>query len=335
MVELSVEKTLLRGLAWGLAGALLGSLVFGVIASPLILWEFSQTPLPYYKPIPNSPADLMASYLQGGLVGVVRAGENLLSSVLFGSTVGFIFSAVPGILGGMLLAILIHFGVARLPFPTRTSISMATGALIGGAIGFLLVTPMSLLPSPDSAMLIMGWLAPLVSLACGAWVGWRLISGCQWIKSPTDGDQRVLCSPLISEEFPVLRPLLRGLIWGLTVCVLFNLIFGAVGSLFLKMDWFYGIVSFIISIVPALLGGALFNILVSSVSRVLLPTPAKVLLVSIGAGGLGLLIAEPITDTFAAFYYSQGIVFRLFQVTLGLSTAIISGMWVGRRLASD
>jgi hypothetical protein len=335
MVELPTEKTLLRGLVWGLAGALLGSLVFGLIASPLVLWEFSQTPLPYYKPIPDSPADLIGGYLQGGLVGILRGMEDLLSSFLFGSTVGFIFSAVPGALGGMILGTLIHFGVARLPFPGQTGASMAIGALIGGAVGLLLAGPMSLLPSPDSAMLIMGRLVPLVSLACGAWVGWRLISGCQRIKSPTGDERDILCSSSVSEELPILRPLLRGLGWGLIVCVLFNLVFSAVGSLLLKMDSSYGIMSLIISIVPAIVGGAIFSISLSSISRAPLPTPTKVLLLSIGAGGLGLLIAEPIVHVFTAFNYNQSVVFRLSQVTLGLLTAVVLRIWVGRQLDSD
>jgi hypothetical protein len=333
MIEISMENTLLRGLAWGLAGTLLGSLVFGLIASPLILWEFSQTPLPYDTPRPDSPADLIDSYLQGGLVGALRAGGDILSSILFGGTIGFIFSALPGVLGGIILTSLVHFGVACLPFSIRTGVSIAVGALIGGAIGLLVVTPMSLLPSPDSAMLIMERLVPLVSLACGGWVGWRLISGCSWIQSPIDSDQLVLRAPSIPEEFPILRPLLRGLGWGLMVGVLFNLVFGVVGTLFLKMEWFRSIMSFTLSMVPALLGGAAFSIVLPSLSRARLPTPAKVLLASIVAGWIGLFIAEPIANTFIAFYYSQRLVFRLVEVTLVLLAAVVSGIWVARRLA--
>jgi hypothetical protein len=335
MVEISLEDTLLRGLAWGLAGTLLGSLVFGLIASPLILWEISQTPLPYDTPRADSPADLIDSYLQGGVVGALRAGRGILSSILFGGTIGFIFSALPGVLGGIILTSLVHFGASRLPVPARTGVSIAMGALIGGAIGLLLVTPMSLIPSPDSAMLIMEGLVQLVSLACGGWVGWRLISGCLWIQSPMDSDRLVLRAPSISEEFPILRPLLRGLGWGLMVGVLFNLVFGVVGILFLKMEWFRSIMSFELSLVPALLGGAAFSILLPSLSRARLPTPAKVLLASIVAGGIGLFIAEPIATTFIAFYYSQRLVFRLVEVTLVLLAAVVSGIWVAKRLAPD
>lgn len=225
MIELPADQMLARGLVWGLVGALLGSVIFGLIASPLVLWEISQTPLPYTKPIPDSPADLIDNYLQEGLIGIWRGVGDLLSSAMLAGTVGFMCSAIPGALGGIVLGILIHFGIARLPFSGRLGVSMAVGALIGGAAGLLLVAPVSLLPSPDSATLIMGRLVPLVAIACAAWVGWRLASGCQQVKSPPNGDRRLLYPPSISEELPILKPFLRGLGWGLIACVLFNLVF--------------------------------------------------------------------------------------------------------------
>lgn len=335
MIELSIDEILGRGLVWGLVGALLGSLIFGLIASPLVLWEISQTPLPYTKPIPDSPADLIDNYLQGGLIGIWRGIGGLLSSAMLAGTVGFACSVIPGALGGIVLGILIHFGIARLPFSGRIGVSMAVGALIGRVAGLLLVAPISLLPSPDSVTLIIEWLIPLVAIACGAWVGWRLASGCQQVKSPTGGDRRLLYPPSIFEELPILRPFLRGLGWGLIVCVLFNFVFSTIGSLLFEMDLFDDIFIFIVSIVPATWGGALFSIVLHFVPRVSLPTPIKLLLISIIGGVLGFLTAEPIVSGFTAFSYTQGMVFRVFQVILGLLTAVVIRIWVGRQLAPD
>jgi hypothetical protein len=335
MIELSIDEILGRGLVWGLVGALLGSLVFGLIASPVVLWEFSRIPLPDYKPRPDTPTDLVHSYLQEGLVGTLLGIKDLLSSFMFAGTVSFIYSAVPGALGGMALGILVHFGAVRLPFPGRMGVSMAVGGLIGGTTGLLLVSPISLLPSPDSAALIMERLVPLIALACGAWVGWRLASGYQQVKSPTSGDRRLLYPPSISEELPILKPFLRGLGWGLIACVLFNLVFNAIGSLLFGMNLVHGVANFITSIVPAAWGGTLFSISLYFVSRTSLPTPTKVLLLSIMGGVLGFLIAEPIVLAVTAFSYTQSMVFRVSQVILGLLTAVVTRTWVGRQLASD
>jgi hypothetical protein len=200
MIELSIDEILGRGLVWGLVGALLGSLIFGLIASPLVLWEISQTPLPYTKPIPDSPADLIDNYLQGGLIGIWRGIGGLLSSAMLAGTVGFLCSVIPGALGGIVLGILIHFGIARLPFSGQMGVSMAVGALIGGAAGLLLVSPIALLPSLESTDLILGGLVLLIAIACGAWVGWRLAFGCQQVKSPTGDGRGFLYPPSISEE---------------------------------------------------------------------------------------------------------------------------------------
>ena len=335
MIELSIDEILGRGLVWGLVGALLGSLLFGLIASPLVLWEISQTPLPYTKPIPDSPADLIDNYLQGGLIGIWRGIGGLLSSAMLAGTVGFACSVIPGALGGIVLGILIHFGIARLPFSSRMGVSMAIGALIGGTAGLLLVAPISLLPSPDSVTLIIEWLVPLVAIACGAWVGWRLASGCQQVESSTSGDRRLLYPPSISEELPILKPFLRGLGWGLIACVLFNLVFSAIGNLLFEVDLVDGILIFITSIVPAAWGGVLFSILLYFVSRASLPAPTKVLLISIIGGVLGLLTAEPIVSGFTAFSYTQSMVFRLSQVILGFLTAAIIRTWVRRQLTPD
>jgi hypothetical protein len=333
MIELSIGEILGRGLVWGLVGALLGSLLFGLIASPVVLWEFSRIPLPDYKPRPDTPTDLVHSYLQEGLVGSLLGIKDLLSSFMFAGTVSFICSAVPGALGGMALGILVHFGAVRLPFPGRMGVSMAVGGLIGGTTGLLLVSPISLLPSPDSAALIMEWLVPLIALACGAWVGWRVASSYQQVQSKSD-DRRFPCPLSISEELPILRPFLRGLGWGLIACALFNFVFSAIGILLFEMDLINGMASFITSTVPAAWGGILFSISLYFISRASLPTPTKVLLISIIGGVLGFLITEPIVLTVAAFSYTQSIVFRVSQVILGFLTAAVIRTWVRRQLAS-
>jgi hypothetical protein len=336
MTKLNTDKIIVRGLVWGMVGALVGSLVFSLIASPLVLWEFSQTPLPYSKPIPASPADLIDGYLQRGLGGILQGIKDLLTSAMLAGAVGFICSAVPGALGGMVLALLIHFGVAHdRPFLGRMGVSIAVGAFIGGGIGFLLVVPLSLLPAPDNAILIMGRLVPVVALACGAWVGWRLAGGYQPAKSLRRNDQDFISPSSISEELPILKPLLRGFGWGLIVCVVFNLVFSAIGILLLGMELYHGIFNFIFSIIPAIVGGIVFSIFLYFIPRIPLPTSIRIYIVSIIGGVLGFLIAEPIVIGFIAFNLPQSEIFRQSQVILAFLTAVVIRIWVGKRLTSD
>jgi len=331
MVASIIDNVVPRGFKWGIVGALLGSLIFGLTASPLILWETSQIPFPS-QPIPHTPVELIEGYLQGGPVGILRGVEDLLASVMLGGTIGFLCSAIPGALGGILLGILIHLGAVRLHFPGSIGVAVTVGALVGGATGRVLVTPLAWLPPPDSAELILERLVLLAATASGAWVGWRLVSGYRH----TAGEKQLALVPSsICEELPILRSLLRGLGWGLIACLLFSVIFDAMGILSLGMSPVDGIFVLVMSLVPAMWGGAIFGILLYNVFRMPLSTSSDVLLISIIGGVLAFLIAEPTVLLVIGLSHTQSMVPRVIQVGLGFLTGAVIRILAEKRLASE
>ena len=331
MVASIIDDVVPRGCKWGIVGALLGSLIFGLAASPLILWETSQIPLPYDLSVPHTPAELIGDYLQKGPVGILHGVEDLIASIMLGGTIGFLCSAIPGALGGVFLGILVHLTAVRLHFPASVRVAVACGALVGGVTGLVLVVPITWLPSPNSTDLILEGLIFLAATASGAWVGWRLISGYRHVM----GEKQLALAPSsICEELPILRSLLRGLGWGLIACLLFNLVFIAMGILLLGMWPPHGIFVLVMSLVPAMWEGAVFGILLYNVFRVPLSTSSDVLLISIIGGVLGFLIAEPTVLLVTGFSYTQSMVPRVMQVGFGFLTGTVIKILADRHLAS-
>ena len=172
MTEYTIDDVSTRGVLWGLVAVLLGSLLYGLVTSPLTSWEISQVPLPYTKQIPDSPDDLIDSYLQEGIIGILRAIFDLLWLSMLVGLIGFVLLAIPGALGGAILSNLIHYVTTALPSPIRVGVALLIGALIGGAPGFAFTLLLELFPAPDRALEFLCFLPVWVGAFCGAWMGW-------------------------------------------------------------------------------------------------------------------------------------------------------------------
>jgi hypothetical protein len=187
MTEYTMDEVIFRGVLWGLVAVLLGSLIYGLVTSPLITWEIKQIPLPYTKPKPpDSPADLIDDYLQGGIVRILGGVFWLIHLSMLVGVIGFVLWAIPGAVGGMVLSILIHFVTATLPSLIRVGVSLligaCIGAFIGGVSGFVF-TPLFVLTDLDATLALRFFLPPsLIGAFCGAWAGWRLTSGYRRVK---------------------------------------------------------------------------------------------------------------------------------------------------------
>jgi hypothetical protein len=179
MTQLSIRRVLLRGFIWGLVSSLLGSLIYGVISSPMIYWElivFSSA-LSSKNPPASSLLDLT---LQRGVVGIL---DTIVSCVIVGVITGLIgfvlLAAIPGALGGMVLGIMIHFGATRTPWPKQVGVLM--GALVGGIAQVVIDIVLLVLVSFDKNVI---WqiqpfwllLSFLIAVIAGGLVGKRLAS---------------------------------------------------------------------------------------------------------------------------------------------------------------
>jgi hypothetical protein len=312
MTEQPIDDVILRGVLWGLVAVLLGSLIYGLVTSPLTIWEISQTPLPYTKPIPDSPANLIDDYLQEGIVGILGGILSLLWISMLVGVIGFALLALPGALGGAALNILIHFVTPPLPSLIRVGVALLIGALIGGAPGFVFVLLLALLPAPDRALELLCLLPVWVGVFCGAWAGWRLVSGCRRVKP-------------LAEELPYFRALFRGLGWGFAASVLSSLIYGLIYRLFFRPSLFDGIFDFAFFIIPgSVFGGAILSMLLHVLAvKTSLPNRNRTL-TGVFAGGFFWFL---ITTTSAS----------PFDITIPLIVfslvAIATGAFVGWRLA--
>ena len=180
MTQQSIRRVLLRGCMWGLVSSLSGSLIYGVISSPMIYWEFIvfSSALSSNKPPASSLLDLT---LQRGVVGIL---DTIVSCVLVGVITGLIsfvlLAAIPGALGGMVLSIMIHFGAARTPWPKQAGVLM--GALVGGIAQSVIDIVLLVLVSSDKYVSwqiqpSFGFLFPyLIAAIAGGLVGKRLAS---------------------------------------------------------------------------------------------------------------------------------------------------------------
>jgi hypothetical protein len=254
MAKQPIDDVLFRGVLWGLVAVLLGSLIYGLVTSPLITWEIKQIPLPYTKPKPpDSPADLIDDYLQGGIVRILGGILWLIHLSMLVGVIGFVLWAIPGAVGGAVLSILIHFVTAALPSLIRVGVSLligaCIGALIGGASGFVF-TPLLAFFGPDITLVLRFFLPPaLVGAFCGALAGWWLASGYGRVKP-------------LGKELPYFRALFRGLAWGFAASVLSSLIYGLIYRLFFRPSLFDGVFYFMFLVMPgSVFGGAILGML--------------------------------------------------------------------------
>jgi hypothetical protein len=314
MTEYTIDHVSIRGVLWGLVAVLLGSLIYGLVTSPLILWDISQMPLPDTKPRPDSPADLIDGYLQEGIVGILGGILEFLSVSMLVGLMGFVLLAIPGALGGAILSNLIHYVTTALPSPIRVRVALLIGALIGGAPGFAFTLLLEFFPAPDRALEFLCFLPVWVGAFCGAWMGWRLASGYTRWERP------------FTEELPYLEALFRGLGWGFVASVLGSLIHGLLCDLFFRQNLSDGMLLFAILVIPGnVFGGAILgmSLHVLAVKTPLLGRNRALTGVLIG-GALWFLVA---TFVFPFLFDSGMSIAILWLVT------IATGAFIGWRLA--
>lgn len=314
MTEYTIDDVSVRGVLWGLVAVLLGSLIYGFVTSPLTSWEISQVPLPYTKQIPDSPDDLIDSYLQEGIIGILRAIFDLLWLSMLVGLIGFVLLAVPGALGGAILSNLIHYVTTALPSPIRVGIALSIGALMGGAPGFAFTLLLELFPATDRASELLCFLPVWVGALCGAWMGWQLASGYNRWERP------------FVEEIPYLEALFRGLGWGFVASVLGSLIHGLLCDLFFRQNLFDGMLLFSFFVMPgSVFWGAILSMLLHLLAvQTSLPSRNRIL-TGVLAGGVPWFL---ITATF--IFPSP---FMDMSATVLCLVAIATGAFVGWRLA--
>jgi hypothetical protein len=159
---------LVRGLAWGVIGALLSSLICGLIASPVTTWQLNQIAAAFRSSTgPETPYALIAWYFSRGIHGILVIVSNLFVGFVIGSIASFAIVVIPNMLGGMILSVIIHFWRAKTS-PWR--IGIVIGALIWGVLQILVITMLSTLDFYPIESL----LALISALVIGGLVGWRL-----------------------------------------------------------------------------------------------------------------------------------------------------------------
>ena len=170
MTKQSVCQVLVYGLAWGVVGALLSSLVCGLIASPITTWQLNQIATAFRSSTgPETPYALIAWYFSRGIHGILVIVSNLFVGFIIGSIASFAIFVIPNMLGGVILSITIHFWGAK---TSLWRVGIVIGALIWGVLQILVITMLSTLDSYPIESL----LALVGALVIGGLVGWRLAS---------------------------------------------------------------------------------------------------------------------------------------------------------------
>jgi tetrahydromethanopterin S-methyltransferase subunit B len=137
MTRQSVWHVLVHGLAWGSVGALLNSLLCGLIASPITTWQLNQIAAAFRSSTgPRTPYALIAWYFNRGIHGIPVIVSNLFVGFVIGSIASFFIFVIPNMLGGMILNVVIHSWGAKTS-PLR--IGIVIGALIWEILQILII----------------------------------------------------------------------------------------------------------------------------------------------------------------------------------------------------
>lgn len=180
MTGQSIWHVLVPGLICGVVGALLNSLICGLIASPITTWQLNQIAAAFRSSTgPRTPYALIASYFNRGIYGILVIVSNLFVGFVIGSIASFAIFVIPNMLGGMILSVAIHF------WGTRTSpwlTGIVIGALIWGILQILIIIILSTLDFYPIESL----LALVSALVIGGLVGWRLASVYEQDKSSVE-----------------------------------------------------------------------------------------------------------------------------------------------------
>ena len=170
MTRQSVWHVLVHGLAWGVVGALLNSLICGLIASPITTWQLNQIAAAFRSSTgPETPYALIAWYFQRGIHGILVIVSNLFVGFVIGSIASLVIFVIPNMLGGMILSVVIHLWGAR---TSPWQIGIVMGSLIWGILQILVIVILSTLDFYPIESL----LALASALVIGGLVGWRLAS---------------------------------------------------------------------------------------------------------------------------------------------------------------
>jgi hypothetical protein len=146
MSAISIGRSLLRGLGWGIVASVLGNLVFGIFGLLVtFVVDISTYPIDISKEFSILPRDILTMFLFP------------LNLVLF----GILFSLVPSAVGGATLGGLLQYLGPKAANPSYTG--TVVGSLVGGAAGVV---------SSFFAiyLLLGGWVGGLVYLAILAWI---------------------------------------------------------------------------------------------------------------------------------------------------------------------
>jgi len=170
---------LLRGVLWGFVGVLLGSLVFGLVSSPIVIWEIGHISLSYTSAKWDSPSEMVNYFLRKGTAGILEWVIVWLYWSLLTGGIGAVVALIPGIMGGVCLSVVIDSGVISLHLRKETTpiFGVALGALVGVPVGILVATPLLILYGSTDFLvgyLIMAIVAFLAAVVCSILVGWRL-----------------------------------------------------------------------------------------------------------------------------------------------------------------
>lgn len=175
-------RVLFRGVLWGLVGVLLGSLIFGLIASPMVVWERGRISLSYSSAKWDTPSEMVSYFLGKGTVGVMEWVLVWVYWSLLTGGIGAIGSIIPGTLAGAFLSLVIHSRVVHLSLRQRARVilGMTLGALAGMLVGIFVSVPLLVLYNATGLLtgyLVLAFIALFVTIICGIFVGWRLTSG--------------------------------------------------------------------------------------------------------------------------------------------------------------
>ena len=118
------QRAVLRGLGWGLVASLLGSWTFTLLA---FLKVFYLDPFFDFQLPPPTPSELFADF------GVV------LVFLFFGFSFSMLSSCIPGMIGGAVLGVLVHYTAPRVARPVRVSTLM--GIVVGVMAGVISSCP--------------------------------------------------------------------------------------------------------------------------------------------------------------------------------------------------
>jgi hypothetical protein len=152
------QRAVLRGLGWGLVASLLASWTFTLLA---FLKVFYLDPFFDFQLPPPTPSELFADF------GVV------LVFLFFGFSFSMLSSCIPGMIGGAVLGVLVHYTAPRVARPVRVSTLM--GIVVGVMAGVISSCPgLVMFPRTEQGIDLLLVMAYMTAALAGGLVGWRL-----------------------------------------------------------------------------------------------------------------------------------------------------------------